>query len=498
MRRGSGGDGKMIPVLTAEGSRRCDKTLMERYGHDGYGLMCRAGEGIVRTVVERFPNGCRTLICCGPGNNGGDGFVVARLLKERSADALTAVLCDPARLTGDALTAYREACEAGCPMTDGFPGTDGFDCAIDALFGTGLSRELSEDYRSVIEALNRSGIYKIAVDIPSGIDGTRGTVCGAALRADETVTMQYLKYGLVLTPGRIHAGHIRVCEIAPEYPAEGTACLLEEEDIRAMLPERPLDSHKGKNGHALLVGGSSRYTGAVLMSARAALRGGAGITSAAVPAAVRPVLFTLPEVISVPCGDGGSWDVSAADAFEKLDLSRYSAFAVGPGLDEMTDPRPVERLLETGKPLVIDADALNLLSRERRLLAHLHANILLTPHPGEMARLTGKSVAELLEDPVGTAIAAARDLHCTVLLKGATSVITDGKDIRFNTSGNAGLAKGGSGDVLTGIALAMLSQGLNAFDAGCAASFLLGVSADRAMRVLSNRALIASDVIDML
>lgn len=488
----------MIPVLTAAESRLCDKTLMEQYGHNGYGLMCRAGEGIVDVIRERFPGGCRTLIVCGPGNNGGDGFVVARLLKEHSRETLTAVLCDPARLSGDALTAYRDACAADCPMTGTFPGCDGYDCVVDALFGTGLSRELTEEYRSVIAALNASSAYKIAVDIPSGIDGTRGTVCGDALRADETVTMQYLKYGLVLTPGRAYAGRIRVCEIAPEYPAEDTACLIEVEDIRALLPERPLDSHKGKNGHALLVGGSDRYTGAVLMSAKAALRGGAGITSVAVPGSVRPVLYAVPEVISLPCGTGGSWDASAADTFDTLDLSRYTAFAIGPGLAGMTDARPLERLLKTKKPLVIDADALNLLSRERDLLSLLHENVLITPHPGEMARLTQQSVREVLADPVETAVSAARRSHCTIILKGATSVITDGEHIRFNTSGNAGLAKGGSGDVLTGIALAMLSQGLKPFDAGCAAAYLLGASADKALRLLSNRALNATDVIDVL
>lgn len=488
----------MKPVITAAESKMCDAALMERYGHNGYSLMCRAGEGIASAVTKRFPDGGRILICCGPGNNGGDGFVVARLLAARGFDVLTYIACEPGSYIGDAHIAYTDAVRADCPMTVSFPGTAGYDCIVDALFGTGLTRDLSERYIALIRELNAAQAYRVAVDIPSGIDGTCGRVCGAAFCADETVTMQYLKCGLVLTPGRAYAGVVGVCEIAPEYPAESPAFLIDEAYVRSLLPERAIDSHKGKNGHALLVGGSSRYPGAVLMAARAALRGGAGITSVAVPAQIREALYTVPEAISIPCGTGGTWDASAADGFCSLDLSRYTAFAIGPGLDGMTDSRPLSALLHTEKPLVVDADALNCMSRERELLSKLHSNVLLTPHPGEMSRLTGIPVSDILSNPVTVAADAARRWHCTVLLKGATSVITDGKSILFNIAGNPGLAKGGSGDVLTGISLAMMSQGLDALEAGCAASFLLGSSADTALRILSNRALIASDIIDML
>ena len=360
-----------------------------------------------------------------------------------------------------------------------------------------LSRPAEGAMAALIEAVNRCGAYRVAVDIPSGVDGATGRCPGAAVLADETVTFQYPKRGLLLFPGRAQAGRLTVHPIAPVYPVKSDVHWFEEADAAALLPPRAMDSHKGKNGRALLVAGCGRYTGAALMSAMAALRGGAGLLTVAVPAALKGAFAQLPEAMCVPCGAGDAWDAAAQADAARL-LGGRTALGIGSGMGEMESAPLLAEALRTGLPTVLDADALNALSRERGLLRLLHARCVLTPHPAEMARLCDCETAAVTADPVAAAREAAARFGCVVLLKGATSCISDGRDVYLNTSGNPGLAKGGSGDVLTGIALALLAQGLKPLEAACAASYLLGASADRAYAILGNRMLLAGDVIDAI
>lgn len=277
-----------------------------------------------------------------------------------------------------------------------------------------------------------------------------------------------------------------------------SAFLFSGADAARLLPPRPADSHKGKNGRLLLLLGSERYTGAALLCAAAALRAGAGLCSAAVPRAIKPAFAALPEVCCLPVGEGGRWDGRALAEAAAL-LPGQDALAMGCGMGECDSPALLLAALHTQKPLVIDADGLNLLAKHRDILEHgLHGRVILTPHPGEMARLMACSTAELTEDAAATARQAARAWGCVVLLKGAESHIAFGGRLAKNTSGNSGLAKGGSGDVLTGLIAGLLAQGLESFDAACLGAYLLGVSADQAFRLLGERMLIARDVIDVV
>ena len=271
--------------------------------------------------------------------------------------------------------------------------------------------------------------------------------------------------------------------------------ILTEDDIRALLPPRPGDSHKGKNGRVLLCVGSRRYTGAALLSAAAALRVGCGLLEAAVPGAVKPAFSMLPEACCTAVSDGDGWDGEAIVNATAL-LPNRQAIAIGSGMDVCANADLLSAAVMTRTPLVIDADGLNLLARNRDLLQSLHENVVLTPHAGEMARLLGGSVRDVTQNPKEIAAEAAKAWNCVVLLKGAeTYIALDGR-MAVNRTGNPGLAKGGSGDVLTGLLAGLLAQGLAPFDAACAGAYLLGVSADTALALLGNRMLMAGDVVD--
>lgn len=274
-----------------------------------------------------------------------------------------------------------------------------------------------------------------------------------------------------------------------------SAPVLTRADMKRLLPPRPADSHKGRNGKLLLFVGSSRYTGAALLCAAAALRAGAGITTAAVPRDLKHAFAALPEVCCAPVGDGGEWNNAALLQAAAM-LADSDALAMGCGMANCENESLLCAALDTNKPLVIDADGLNLLAAHPALLRRaLHDKVVLTPHPGEMARLTGRPAADIAKNAEDAARAAAGDWGCTVLLKGHVSHIAAGGRLIRSAAGNSGLAKGGSGDVLTGVIAALLAQGLTAFDAACLGAYLLGVSADRAYKALGERMLIARDVI---
>ena len=266
-------------------------------------------------------------------------------------------------------------------------------------------------------------------------------------------------------------------------------------EVRRLLPERPDNSHKGANGRALLLVGSETYTGAALLSSAAALRAGCGILTAAVPGRIKPAFSALPEACCTPVSDGGTWDRTANRNAAAL-LQNRQAIGIGCGMDYTDDTSLIEAALYTGTPIVIDADALNLISREKFLLTALHRRTVLTPHPGEMARLTGKTVGDITADPEKAATEAAARWNCVVLLKGAVSYIASPERLIVNETGNSGLAKGGSGDVLTGLIVGLLAQGMAPFDAACVGAYLLGTSADDAFDLLGKRMLMATDVID--
>lgn len=487
----------MKRVVAAEEMRAYEQERFSDGRANSLDWMERAADGVDRLLQARYP-GKSVLAVCGAGNNGGDGFALLRLLNARGIEAAGVLLADPEKLAGDAKTNYLRTLESGVCF-DSALSEDliaRYEVLVDAMFGTGLSRAISGAFADAILRMNASGKQIVAVDIPSGVDATTGAILGVAIRASETVTFEFLKRGHLLFPGRAQCGTVVVHPLSGERDAEAPpVSLIEREDLIKLLPKRPMDAHKGSNGRALLCVGSGRYTGAALLCAGAAIRAGAGLTTAAIPGALKQSFSALPEVMAACVNRNEDWNEETCANAAAL-LKNQNAVCVGPGVGEGSALPLIEAVLESQLPAVLDADALNQISKSPNLLKRLHPKVVLTPHPAEMARLCGKNVEAILADPIETARTFAAEWNCVLLLKGATTCISNGETVRLNTSGNAGLSKGGSGDVLAGIITALLAQGLLPYDAACAGAFLLGASADTAMELLQERMLIARDVID--
>ncbi|MEA4913144.1 MAG: NAD(P)H-hydrate dehydratase [Christensenella sp.] len=460
--------------------------------------MERAAEGVDALLAARYPEKS-VLVFCGSGNNGGDGFTLLRLLKRRNVSCAGVLLAKAEQLTGDAKTNYLRALDCGITFLN-IP-TQGlfikYDVLVDAMFGTGLSRPVSGVYADVIAQMNASGKPIVAVDIPSGVDATSGELLGAAVHASETITFQFYKRGQLLFPGRSYCGEVIVHPLADADDEAGSVSLFSREDAARLLPARPTDSHKGKNGRALLCVGSLNLTGAALLSTAACLRAGAGLTTAAVPGGVKTAFSALPEAMAIPVNKGVDWDEAGCEEAAKL-LPQKNVVCVGCGAGEGNILPLIESVLKSQTPVVLDADALNQLAKVPQLITKLHKNVVLTPHPAEMARLCGEPISFILADPIGIAQTYASKWNCIVLLKGATTCVSDGDTVRLNISGNAGLAKGGSGDVLAGLITGLLAQGFAPLDAASCGAYLLGASADTALDLLKERMLIARDVIGVI
>ena len=486
----------MKRVVGADEMRRFEQERFADGRAESLEWMERAADGVDALLAARYPEKS-VLVFCGGGNNGGDGFALLRLLKRRNVSCAGVLLANAEQLTGDAKTNYLRALDCGITLLT-IPTQDLFieyDVLVDAMFGTGLSRSVSGVYADVIAQMNASGKPIVAVDLPSGVDATTGAILGASVSASETVTFQFYKRGQLLLPGRIFCGEVFVHLLTDEAGEAGNVNLFLREDAARLLPARPTDSHKGKNGRALLCVGSLHLTGAALLSTAACLRAGAGLTTAAVPGGIKPAFSVLPEAMAIPVNDGEDWDEPGCEEATKL-LSQKNAVCIGCGVGEGNILPLLDAVLESNIPAVLDADALNQLAKAPEILEKLHKNVILTPHPAEMARLCSETISQIIADPIGTAQIYASKWNCVVLLKGATTCISDGDTVRLNISGNAGLAKGGSGDVLAGLITGLLAQGIAPYDAASCGAYLLGASADTALDLLKERMLLARDVID--
>ena len=492
-------------AVTPEQMQRVDQSMIKGQGISGLLLMEHAAAAVVAAVKERISPAGTVVIFCGGGNNGGDGLAVLRLLEMEGISASAVLLVDPATLKGDAQKQYQMALACKLPVKAALDeaAVDALDLSgasllVDALFGTGLNREIGGRFARAVAKINERRLPVVAVDIPSGVDGATGQVWGCAVQADVTVTFQFEKYGHILYPGKSHAGEVQVAPIGLPVWDEPAARILEQQDVERLLPARPKDSHKGKNGRGVLCAGSGPYAGAALLCATAALRGGTGLLRVLIPRQLHGIVAACPGAIATPIGQGSGWDETACREATEF-FSAADAMGIGPG---MGDGEEIADLLEsafsTGKPLVVDADGLNALAKSAQLQNKLHERVILTPHPGEMSRLLHQPADIIVKDPVRAALEAARRWGCVVLLKGATTAIALQNQLTFNVTGNPGLAKGGSGDVLTGLILALLCQGLSPYDAACIGAYLLGSSADQAMKLLGERMLTPMDVTQAL
>ena len=472
--------------------RELDRIAIEEHGIPGYELMCRAGRAVFRAVSDGWPSARRLVALCGGGNNGGDGYVVARLAAEAGLEARVAWLADPEKLRGDARTAWLDARSGGVPIDpyDASVLADA-DVIVDALLGTGLERPVEGRWADVIGEISASGRPVVSVDIPSGLSATTGMPLGVAVRAAVTVTFIGLKQGLFTGRGRDLCGPVRYASLgvpdAVHAQVAPTAMRYAGEDLESLLPPRPRDAHKGRAGHVLVIGGNLGMAGAARMAAEAAGRVGAGLVSVA----------TRPEHAASQAAARPEFMFRGIESRQDLDsmLDRATVVALGPGLGQ---DRWAREMLETAiardGPQVVDADALNLLAEAPAA----RENWVLTPHPGEAARLLRVSVADVQGDRFSTVTRIRERYGGTVLLKGAgTLVLGQTGPVAVCQGGNPGMASGGMGDVLTGVVAGLFAQGLTAEQAARAGAYVHGTAADRAARD-GERGLLATDLLPHL
>jgi NAD(P)H-hydrate epimerase len=505
-----------MKLVTGATMQELDRRAIEERGIPGLQLMENAGRICAEQLDAVFGMEplLKVVVVAGKGNNGGDGFVIARSLQEKGWDAEVLLLADPAAVAGDALTNLERI-----PAAIVYPCTTIEELVrqawrlaeatviVDALFGTGLQHEVTGLPAAAIDLMNRSGRPIWAVDMPSGVHAGTGAILGCAVRAERTVTFVLPKLGQVLSPGAEQVGRLVVADIG--IPADLVAAVpgvdfLDLATVVPLLKPRERRAHKGCFGHCLVVAGSIGKTGAAAMAANSAVRAGAGLVTVAVPASLNIILeIKTTEAMTLPIADNGSGYFGAdAAATILLAAEAKSAVAIGPGIStSATVPGLIDRLLaKLPQPLVVDADALNIIATDASMLKRRASrDVILTPHPGEMARLAGITVAAVEADRIGVARRFAVEYGVYLVLKGARTVIAgpDG-EVAINTSGNPGMATGGMGDVLTGVLTALLAQGYDPATACRLGVFVHGLAADQVAEQKGEIGLSAVDVQEQL
>jgi len=497
-------------VVTAEEMRALDAATIEEIGLPGAVLMENAGRAVASEVSDMLDGDGHVAVCCGAGNNGGDGYVIARCLREWGLSA-TVYLAAPAdKIAGDAklhLNVFEQcggrvaAIDDEASLVEHAPDIEVADVVVDALFGTGLAREVTGHYAEVIRVVNRAHGVRVAVDIPSGLSADSGRILGIAVNADRTITFGFAKPGLVSAPGYARCGEVVVAEMGiPSDLARAHGAQLavvEAEDVALWLPERgPLD-HKSTRGHVLIVAGSPGKRGAGRMAARAALRAGAGLVTLAAPGSDWPA----PDEVMTAELDADA--TGAADRLQSLAAGKR-AVAIGPGMPTGAEARAFVRaaLQSLEVPIVVDADGLNHLGDDLDAVAGSPVPVILTPHPGEAGRLLGTSAGEVERDRIAAVRELARRSKAVVVLKGARTLVCDGSIadpfVTINPTGNPGMASGGTGDVLTGVIAALVGQGIAPAEAARAGAFLHGLAGDIAAEAGGETGLVAGDVTEAL
>lgn len=495
-----------MKAVTTEQIRELDRRTIAA-GAPGEALMERAGFAVAHTVIgflKRLDSRA-VLLFAGKGNNGGDAIVAARHLAGAGCHPTLVLLCRRNELLGDALLHFQKLV-SGIHVFE-LPTLDQLSkivsetepaVIVDGLLGTGLKGEVREPYATAIKVIN--GLHRpvVAIDVPSGLDSDTGETHGVCVRADTTVTMGLPKVGLLKSAATDFVGRVEVADIGFSQQLideiETDVELLVRSDIATLLPPRKRSAHKGDFGHLLIIAGSEGYTGAPVLAAHAAARAGAGLVTLAVPINIYPIVAAncLPEVMPKPVD------------FERLNSAFFTAFdavAIGPGLGQQVETQKMvwKVVSSCSLPVVTDADALNAMAQTVAALKKLQKPLVLTPHPGEMARLIGKTVKEVQANRWETARAFAQEHSVVIVLKGAGTVVTDkaGK-LWINSTGNPGMAKGGMGDALTGIIGAFLAQKMMPLDAARAGVFVHGLAGDLACEKLGERSVLVTDLIEHL
>ena len=476
-------------LYTAAQVRELDRLAIERQGIPSLTLMERAGADALDALTGRYPGAGNLVVLCGGGNNAGDGYVLARLARQAGLEVRVIALVEPGRLKGDAAASAQKYLQTGDVETA--LALEGADIIVDALLGSGLNRPVEGSFAAAIELINAASATVFALDIPSGLNADTGVCLGSAVRADATITFIGLKRGLFTAEGPEFCGEILFSDLGTPgdiHVAVGAETrLTRHEEVMRNLPPRPRHAHKGRYGHVLVIGGDYGYQGAAILAGCAAARAGAGLVTVATrPEHARTIPLFRPELMT-----------AAVTTTRDLDalLDRVSVVAIGPGLGQSDWAISLlAKVLQTRLPLVVDADALNLLALEplRR------ENWVLTPHPGEAARLLGITSTEVQTDRFA-AVTSLRDrFGGTVALKGAGSLVAGATGpIRLNRTGNPGMAGGGMGDVLTGVIAGLVAQGMEPGVATVAGVYLHGYAADQCAGE-GERGMLAGDLLPVI
>ena len=509
---------KPMYLVTADEMQRMDRATITSFGIPGRVLMENAGRGATMFFLEALyrrragPVG----VIAGRGNNGGDGFVMARYLHQKTIPVTVFLLSEKARIEGDAGANLALLTGMGVPVVQ-VADAAALDAQrsrmghqqlwIDAILGTGLSSDVRGHYREAIDFINRQQRPVLAVDIASGLNADTGQVCGTCIQAAATATFGFAKIGHVTYPGRSFSGRVKVIEIGiPPMVAADVGCkqhLITAHALKKSMPSRSPEAHKGQSGHMLILAGAPGKTGAAALTAMAAMRTGAGLVTLGIPSGLHQVIepmLTETMTVGLPQTESGALDASAADPVSAL-IEGKRCLAVGPGVG--SDPSTgqlVRHVIETSPvPVVVDADGLNLIARDPAVLARRKAPIVLTPHPGEMSRLCGCATGDIQRDRIGQARAFAQRHQVYLVLKGAGTVVAQPDGTVFvNATGNPGMAAGGMGDVLTGLIAGLIAQGLDTAAAARTGVYLHGWAADRLSVTRGPVGYLASEVIEAL
>ena len=501
-----------MKVLSPERMAKYDEYAIKTWGIPSSVLMENAGRNTYRLMKERYLTGKRSIaIICGRGNNGGDGFVVGRYALRDGFQTRVFLLCKKNDLKGDAALNMRlyksiggEVVECTGTIDMMKKGVKDSDIIVDAIFGTGLSKVVEGREKQVIEEINKSGKPVISVDIPSGIDGKTGVPLGAAIKATHTFTYGYPKFGQILYPGAYYTGKLTVVDISLPVLAEEKlgvdGYVVDGEMIRGFLKERMPWVHKGTFGHVAVIAGSPGKTGAAHMASLAALKIGAGLVTLIIPESLNSIMeVKLTEVMTYPVKDQGTGFFRLSSYKKILEfIEDKDVVIMGPGLSQDAETMELVKKLysEANKPFVIDADGINAFQGHLDVIRCVKRQAVFTPHPGELARIMGLTPKDINEDRIGVGKSFVKDCGIHLVLKGARTILfsVDGQ-VFINPTGNPVLAKGGSGDILTGFIGGLLSQGYSMNEASILGTYLHGYIADTWVEHGTDMDLLACDLL---
>jgi len=507
---------KKMKLVTAEEMRGLDNAAIHTFHVPSLELMENAGRRTVEVMLDRYgdPLGKTVTIFVGPGNNGGDGLVIARLLAARLARPVVFLLVSAGKLKGDSAENYTRLLEFPCKIIEVADEQDLHDAAgiiadswtvVDSIFGTGLTRQVSGTYGAAIRIINEARCPVVSVDIPSGLNSDNGETLGVCVQADITVSFGQAKIGQVVHPGRECTGFLEVVDIGiPEKAVSEADLYLEllEKTVGRWIPARVPTSHKGSYGHLLIVAGSLGKTGAALLCGSGGLRSGAGLVTLCIPYELNTIIESgLWEAMTVPLQSPVQGILSIADyhVIEKT-LQGKQALVVGPGIGTSAETSELMEKLycEIEAPMLVDADGLNILAADTAPLKKAPAQRILTPHPGEMARLTGLTTSAIQENRLEVTREFATKHNVYVVLKGADTLVCDPVgNMAINPTGNAGMASGGMGDVLAGLIGGFLAQGLSPWQSCCLGVYSHGLAGDRLAEETS-AGFLASELADQI